>query len=357
MLCSSGLNEKAGRVPAGRIIRNMFVDQVKVTLVAGKGGDGCLSFRRESRVPKGGPDGGNGGEGGSIFLQSKEGLNSLVYFRYHPVIKAGRGAHGQGSNKTGEKGKDRYLNVPVGTQVRKEGRLLYDFLEPGQTFPAARGGSGGRGNAAFVSSTNRAPRRVEKGTPGEENVLTLELKLIADAGLVGFPNVGKSTLISKISAAKPVIADYPFTTLTPHLGVVDAGEFDSFILADIPGLIQGAHAGHGLGVQFLKHIQRTRLLIHVVDISEYSGRDPFEDIRTVEKELQAFDPALLKRPQILVANKMDLLNKDSGRLKKMSRFAQARSLPFFAVSAVKGTGLKELVYAISRRLKQEEQES
>ena len=335
----------------------MFVDQTKVTFIAGKGGNGCLSFRREYRVPKGGPDGGNGGEGGSIFLQSKEGVNSLAYFRYHPIIKAGRGAHGQGANKTGEKGKDRYLQVPVGTQIRKNGRVIFDFVKPGQRMTAARGGRGGRGNAVFVSSTNRAPRRVEEGSPGEENILTLELKLIADAGLVGFPNVGKSTLISKISAAKPVIADYPFTTITPNLGVVDVGEFDSFVVADIPGLIEGAHAGHGLGIKFLKHIQRTKILVHVVDVSFYSGRDPVEDILNVNKELEAFDPGLLERPQIIAANKIDLLEDARTRLEKTARFAQEESLPFFAVSAVKGIGLKELVFAMARQLKHLEEGS
>lgn len=316
-----------------------------------------MSFRREYRVPKGGPDGGNGGGGGSIVLESKEGLNSLAYFRYHPIIKAERGAHGQGSNKTGEKGKDRRLKVPVGTQVKKEDRVIFDFVKPEQTYTAARGGRGGKGNAAFVSSTNRAPRRVEEGTSGEEITLTLELKLIADVGLIGFPNVGKSTLISKISAAKPVIADYPFTTITPNLGVVDAGEFKSFVVADIPGLIEGAHAGHGLGIRFLKHIQRTKIIVHIVDVSIYSGRDPIEDLMTVNKEIQAFDPCLLERPQLIVANKIDLLGDAQDRLEKTSRFARDKSVPFFAVSAIKGTGLKELVFAAVRQLIQMEKES
>lgn len=310
-----------------------------------------MSFRREYRVPKGGPDGGKGGNGGSIFLESKEGLNTLAYFRYHPIIKSGRGGHGQGSNKTGEKGKDRFLKVPVGTQVKKDERVIYDFVKPGQTFTAAKGGRGGRGNASFASSTNRAPRRAEEGAPGEENMLTLELKLIADAGLVGFPNVGKSTLISKISAAKPVIADYPFTTITPNLGVVDVGESESFVVADIPGLIEGAHSGHGLGTRFLRHIQRTKILVHIVDISIYSGRDPVADYLTVNREIQAFDKTLLERPQIIVANKIDLLNEGKDRLEKLAHFTREQSLPFFAVSAIKETGLKALVSAVARRLK------
>ena len=329
----------------------MFIDQVKATFIAGKGGNGCMSFRREYRVPKGGPDGGNGGDGGSIYLQSKEGLNSLSYFRYHPIIKAGRGAHGQGSNKTGEKGKDRYLKVPVGTQIKQDDRVVFDFVKPEQTFTVARGGKGGRGNATIVSSTNRAPPKAEEGKPGAEKVITLELKLIADVGLVGFPNVGKSTLISKVSAAKPVIADYPFTTIIPNLGVVDAGEFESFIMADIPGLIEGAHAGHGLGIRFLKHIQRTKILVHIVDISIYSGRDPVEDFVTVSKEMETFDASLLKRPQLVVANKIDLLGDNRSRLENIAGYAQKHGLPFFAVSALQGIGLRELIFALASQLK------
>jgi len=257
----------------------MFVDQVRVTFRAGKGGNGCVSFRREKGVPRGGPDGGRGGDGGSIRLVSDRNLNTLSYFRFHPLNRAPNGAHGQGGNRHGRRGEDLVLRVPVGTVVREYDReiILFDFTLPGQEFIAARGGKGGRGNASFASSTHQAPREWEEGEPGEEKELILELKLIADVGLIGFPNVGKSTLISKISAARPVIADYPFTTLIPSLGVVDVDEFKSFVVADIPGLIEGAHQGHGLGIKFLKHIERTNLLVHLIDVSPYSGRNPVED--------------------------------------------------------------------------------
>jgi GTP-binding protein len=246
----------------------MFVDQVKAILLAGRGGNGCLSFRREKGVPKGGPDGGRGGDGGSIYFVSDENTNSLVYFRFHPINKAEKGSHGEGNNRYGKKGADLILKVPVGTIVKEEGgtEILFDFIASGQKYMVVEGGKGGRGNASFSSSTRRVPRIREEGKPGEEKILILELKLIADVGLVGFPNAGKSTLISKISAAKPVIADYPFTTLIPNLGVVDVDESMSFMVADIPGLIEGAHLGHGLGIQFLKHIERTKILAHIIDV-------------------------------------------------------------------------------------------
>ncbi len=321
----------------------MFADQAKVTLLAGKGGNGCVSFRRESFVPKGGPDGGKGGEGGSIYFVSDPRVKSLSYFRSHSIIKAERGRHGQGSNRSGKKGEDLYLKVPVGTVVKEETQVLYDFVRAGQKYLAAEGGKGGRGNASFVSSTNQAPRTYEEGKEGEEVEVTLELKLIADVGLVGFPNVGKSTLISKISAAKPVIADYPFTTVAPNLGVVDIDEFNSFVVADIPGLIKGAHQGHGLGIRFLKHVERTRLIIHIVDVSPYSQRNPLDDYFTVRNELKEFNKSLLKRPQILVANKIDLLGKNKHRLDTLKNFAAEEKIPFFAISALKNKGLKELV--------------
>jgi GTP-binding protein len=337
----------------------MFVDQVKVTLRAGKGGDGCLSFRRERGVPKGGPDGGGGGNGGSIFLKSTSSINSLAYFRYHPINKAQKGANGEGGNRQGRSGTDLELRVPVGTVVREAGKdeVLFDFISPDQRFLAARGGKGGRGNASFATSTHQAPRFRKRGQPGEEKELQLELKLIADVGLVGFPNVGKSTLISRISAAKPVVADYPFTTLIPNLGVVDVDEFKSFVVADIPGLIEGAHLGHGLGVKFLKHIERTKILVHLIDISPYSQRDPVQDYYIVKGELKAFDPSLIKRKQILVANKIDLLPGSEERLEMLKDVARQEGLPFFAISALQRIGLRQLVDAMSKTLRELEDDA
>jgi len=330
----------------------MFVDQVKVILRAGKGGNGCVSFRRERGVPRGGPDGGRGGDGGSIYLVSDENLNSLASFRFHPINKAKKGDHGQGGSRQGKKGEDLYLRVPVGTIVREKDKekVLFDFISPGQKFLAAKGGRSGRGNASFASPTHQAPREWEEGQPGEERDFILELKLIADVGLLGFPNAGKSTLISKISAAKPVIADYPFTTLIPNLGVVDVDEFRSFVIADIPGLIEGAHLGHGLGTKFLKHVERTKILLHIIDVSPYSERDPVQDFRTVMKELEAFSPRLVKRHQILAANKIDLLGEKKGGLDEVRELARREGLPFFAISALKEEGLKKLVNSISKTL-------
>jgi GTP-binding protein len=330
----------------------MFVDQVKVILRAGKGGNGCVSFRREWGVPKGGPDGGRGGDGGSIYLAAEAGLSSLSYFRFHPINKARKGAHGEGGNRQGKKGADLILSVPIGTVVKTTGKgeILFDFLGPGRKFLAARGGKGGRGNASFATPTHRTPREWQNGEPGEEKELILELKLIADVGLVGFPNVGKSTLISKISSARPVIADYPFTTLIPHLGVVDVGKEKSFVVADIPGLIEGAHQGHGLGDKFLKHIERTKILVHIVDVSPYSGRDPVKDYSIVMKELEAYNPELSRRPQIVAANKIDLLGDGTERLEAVKKMASRKKLPFFAISAMKEKGLKELVSAMVKTL-------
>jgi len=330
----------------------MFVDQVRVALRAGKGGNGCVSFRREWGVPKGGPDGGRGGDGGSVFLVAEEGLSSLSYFRFHPINKARHGAPGQGGNRSGKKGQDLVLSVPVGTIVKDEAseEQLFDFLRPGQKYLAAKGGKGGRGNATYATPTHRTPREWQPGMPGEEKDLILELKLIADVGLVGFPNVGKSTLISKISSARPVIADYPFTTLIPHLGVVDVGTVRSFVVADIPGLIEGAHQGHGLGTRFLRHIERTKVLVHIVDVSPYSGRDPVEDFGIVMGELASYNPDLAKRPLILAANKIDLLIQERKRLEAVKRLAVRRKLPFFAISALKQKGLKELIAAIAETL-------
>ncbi|NQT79438.1 MAG: GTPase ObgE [Candidatus Aminicenantes bacterium] len=330
----------------------MFVDQVKVTLRAGKGGNGCMSFRRERGVPRGGPDGGRGGDGGNIYLVSEENLSSLTYFRFYPINKAQKGAHGEGGNRQGKNGEDLLLRVPVGTLVRKKEKkeILFDFLSPGQKFLIVKGGKGGRGNAAFATSTYQAPRDREEGRPGEEGDFVLELKLIADIGLIGFPNVGKSTLISKISAAKPVIADYPFTTLIPNLGVVDVGEFNSFVIADIPGLIEGAHQGHGLGIKFLKHVERTKILLHLIDVSPYTERDPVQDFRTVMTELEAFSPQLSKRYQILAANKIDLLGENKERLDGVKKLARKEKLPFFAISAQKKEGLAKLVNEMYKTL-------
>lgn len=330
----------------------MFVDQVRVTLRAGKGGNGCVSFRRERGVPRGGPDGGRGGNGGSIHLVSDSHINSLAYFRFYPISKAKRGAHGEGGNRQGKKGEDFSLRVPVGTIVREENedRILFDFVASNQEFLAVRGGKGGRGNASFATPTHQAPREQEEGEPGEERIFILELKLIADVGLIGFPNVGKSTLISKISAAKPLIADYPFTTLVPNLGVVDVDEFRSFVIADIPGLIGGAHLGHGLGIKFLKHVERTKILVHLIDVSPYSQRDPIKDFETVMKELGAFDPRLAEKPQMLAANKIDLLGEEKERLERVKRLAGREGLPFFAISALKKVGLKEMVAEMAESL-------
>ncbi len=311
-----------------------------------------MSFRRERGVPRGGPDGGRGGDGGNIYLISDPNINSLAYFRFHPINKAKRGAHGQGGNRQGKKGEDAILKVPVGTIAREENKetILFDFVESGQEYVASRGGKGGRGNASFATPTYQAPREAEDGQPGEEKTLVLELKLIADVGIIGFPNVGKSTLISKISAAKPLVADYPFTTLIPNLGVVDVDEFKSFVIADIPGLIEGAHLGHGLGVKFLKHVERTKILVHLIDVSPYNQRNPIHDFETVMKELEAFNPLLVRKRQILVANKIDLLEDDNERLKIVKGLARSKKLPFFAVSALKKIGLKELVSAMVERL-------
>ncbi len=330
----------------------MFVDQVKVSFYAGGGGNGCLSFRREKNIPRGGPDGGRGGEGGSIVFISDTSVKSLAYFRFHPHIKAPRGAHGEGGNRQGKKGQDRVFKVPVGTIVREldSDIVLHDFTAPNQRFLAAKGGMGGRGNASFATSVDQAPRRIEGGNPGEERGYVLELKLIADVGLVGFPNAGKSTLISRISAAKPAIADYPFTTLTPNLGVVDYDESQSFVVADIPGLIKGAHLGQGLGIRFLKHVERTKVLIHLVDVSPYTERDPVEDYNTVIKELEAFNPSLIERPQILVANKIDLLGDETQLLEALESLADREGLMFYSISAIKRIGLKELVHAMAVEL-------
>jgi GTPase len=333
----------------------MFVDEVDIHVMAGDGGRGCLSFRREKFVPRGGPDGGDGGAGGSIALAATSRKATLIDFRYQPRFTARRGQHGQGSNRTGRAGSDLDIEVPVGTLVFEKDtatqglHLLADLTAEGQRVVVARGGRGGRGNARFATATNRAPRRVEPGEPGEEKFLRLQLKLLADAGLIGFPNAGKSTLISRISAARPKIADYPFTTLTPHLGVVTLGDDRSFVVADVPGLIKGAHEGHGLGDRFLRHIERTKVLVHLVDVSGFSGRDPVEDYDTILTELQLYDPAVAAKPQIVAASKIDALD-DPARCERLERRVRRLELPFHRISSVTGEGIDELLDAVWREI-------
>jgi len=333
----------------------LFVDEVDIHVEAGDGGRGCLAFRREKHVPRGGPSGGDGGHGGSVFVVASAHVNTLINYRFHPEFAAERGEHGQGSNRTGHTGGDLELAVPIGTLVYEKGgegepnRLLADLAEEGQRVLVAQGGRGGLGNARFATSTNRAPRKVQPGEPGEIKDLRLELKLLADVGLVGFPNAGKSTLIARISAARPKIADYPFTTLTPNLGVVRLSDDRSFVVADVPGLIEGAHRGLGLGHQFLRHLERTKVLVHVVDVSGASGRDPAHDLDTVRRELELFQPALAAKPQMVAANKIDALD-DPARAAALEKRAADLKLPFFRISGATGAGVPELVEAMWHRL-------
>jgi GTP-binding protein len=336
----------------------MFVDQVDIHVEAGNGGKGCLAFRREKFVPRGGPSGGDGGHGGSVYVVASPHINTLINFRFHPEFSAERGEHGMGSNRTGHGGADLELEVPIGTLVYEKTddpdqplRLVADLAEEGQKVLVAKGGRGGLGNARFATSTNRAPRKVQPGEPGEIKDLRLELKLLADVGLVGFPNAGKSTLISRISAARPKIADYPFTTLTPNLGVVRLSDERSFVVADVPGLIEGAHRGLGLGHQFLRHLERTKVLVHLVDVSGASGRDPVADLDTVRRELELFQPTLAAKPQIVAANKIDALDPSQrDPVAALKQRAAALDLPFLQVSAATGQGIPELLEAMWRRL-------
>jgi len=337
----------------------MFVDEVEVHVVAGNGGNGCLAFRREKYVPKGGPSGGDGGQGGSIFVVASPHTNTLINYRFHPEFTAERGQHGMGSNRTGHNGKDLDLAVPIGTLVYEHTdeagapwQLLADLATADRRVLVAKGGHGGRGNARFASSTNRAPRRTEPGGAGEDKRLRLELKLLADIGLVGFPNVGKSTLISRISAARPKIADYPFTTLTPNLGVVRLSDDRSFTVADVPGLIEGAHEGLGLGHQFLRHLERTKALVHLVDVSGASGRDPAHDLDIVRKELAHFRPDLSAKPQIVAANKVDAVD-DWSRVTSLEQRANQLKLPFFRISGATGEGIAALLEAMWQTLSAE----
>jgi len=329
----------------------VFIDEVRIQVKAGDGGNGCMAFRREKYVPRGGPSGGDGGRGGDVTLVADPHANTLLKYRYNPEHKGERGRHGEGSNCTGAEGRSIELEVPVGTVVYDEatGEKLVDFTEPGQRFLVAKGGRGGKGNARYATSTHQAPTEHQPGFPGEEKRLRLELKLLADVGLVGFPNAGKSTLISRISAARPKIAAYPFTTLEPNLGVVQVGDFRTFVVADIPGLIAGAHLGHGLGIQFLRHIERTRLLVHLVDVSDASGRNPVEDFETVMEELKSFSEDLAAKPMLVVASKMDAAQ-DAGRVDELRRLAEARGLPFFEISSATGLGIENLKFAMAERV-------
>src|SRR3954453_7683832 len=336
----------------------MFVDEVDIHVEAGHGGKGCLAFRREKFVPRGGPSGGDGGHGGAGDGVARPHINTLINFRFHPEFSAERGEHGMGSNRTGHGGADLELAVPIGTLVyEKTGDpdgplgLSADLAEEGQKVLVAKGGRGGLGNARFATSTNRAPRKVQPGEAGEIKDLRLELKLLADVGLVGFPNAGKSTLIARISAARPKIADYPFTTLVPNLGVVRISADRSFVVADVPGLIEGAHRGQGLGHQFLRHLERTKVLVHLVDMSGATGRNPVEDLDTVRKELELFQPTLAAKPQIVVANKMDAVDpSDDSTVKALETRAKKLKLPFLRVSGVSGQGVPELLEAMWRGL-------
>ncbi|MBS1816143.1 MAG: GTPase ObgE [Acidobacteria bacterium] len=334
----------------------MFIDEARIRVKAGDGGNGCVAFRREKFVPRGGPSGGDGGHGGDVLMTASKMHNTLVHFRYNPEYKGERGGHGEGSNCSGTTGKPTELKVPVGTMLFDDdtGTLIHDFLHEGETIVIAKGGRGGRGNQHFASSTHQAPREHELGRPGEQHNYRLELKLLADAGLVGFPNVGKSTLISRLSAARPKIANYAFTTLEPNLGVVQVGEFPhalSFVIADMPGLIEGASQGAGLGVQFLRHIERTGVLVHLVDVSDASGRDnPVDDFKIISQELSQFGHGLDDKPVLVVAAKIDAANPD--KLKKLQAMAKRKKLPFFAISAVTGEGVEELKYAIAKAVEQ-----
>jgi len=339
----------------------MFVDEAKIRIASGAGGNGCMAFRREKFVPRGGPSGGDGGRGGDVIMEASERHNTLVHFRFNPEYKAQRGRHGEGSNRTGPEGNSITLKVPVGTIVYNDetGELVHDFARPNESIVVAKGGRGGRGNQNFATPTHQAPREHEPGRPGQELKLRLELKLLADVGLVGYPNAGKSTLISRISAARPKIADYPFTTLQPNLGVVALGEMPnvvSYVVADIPGLIEGASDGAGLGTQFLRHIERTRCLVHLVDCSDASGRpDPVKDFDVILRELRKFGAGLERKPMIVVASKVDAAN--PAKVEKLRKHARKLGLEFYEISAVTGAGVSELAWAMARYVEEVRRQS
>ena len=329
----------------------MFVDEIEIFVKGGDGGAGCVSFRREKYVPYGGPDGGDGGHGGSVWLEADPALTTLLDYHYKRHYQAERGQHGKGANRHGAGGDDLTLRVPVGTVVsdRESDETLGDLTGPGQRILVQAGARGGRGNARFASATNRAPRRADLGRPGDGRWLRLELKLLADVGVIGFPNAGKSTLVSRVSAATPKIADYPFTTTTPQLGIVRVDVHSSFVIADLPGLIPGAAEGKGLGHQFLRHTERTRLLLHVLDLDPQSGRDPLDDLRVIDEELARYSESLAARPQIIVLNKIDL-PEAAPRREAVERFCASRGLPVMPISAATGRGLTELMNAVAGAL-------
>ncbi len=327
-----------------------FVDTAQIVVQAGDGGRGCVSFRREKYVPRGGPNGGDGGNGGNVYIEASRSFRTLVDQRYQRLYRAGRGEHGRGKDQHGATGRDVTIKVPPGTVIADtaSGDILGDLTEEGQRVLVARGGRGGRGNARFATATHRAPRFAQPGTAGENRTLRLDLKLIADVGLVGLPNAGKSSLLAAFSSARPKIAAYPFTTLTPNLGVVDVPPHGAFVVADIPGLIAGAAHGAGLGIRFLRHIERTRLLVHVVDVAD-GAPEPAEAVETVERELAAYDPALLARPRIVAANKIDLPHSDG--LTRLTARCRASEMPLLPVSALTGEGVPGLIEAVAARLR------
>lgn len=330
-----------------------FVDEVRIKVKAGDGGRGCVSFRREKYVPRGGPDGGDGADGGDVVVVADEQLTTLLDLRYQKQYRASRGEHGKGKDQHGKRGADKIISVPVGTVIRDAHteEILADLKVPGERVVVAKGGRGGKGNARFVSSTHQSPRQAQPGLLGGEKELDVELRLLADVGIIGLPNVGKSTLIAAISAARPKIADYPFTTLVPNLGVVSYGEGKSFVVADIPGLIEGAHRGEGLGHKFLRHVSRTSLLIHLLDSSKVREEDPLADCVAINRELELFDPALARKPQIVVANKIDL-PEGKANLALLENVFPNDSLPFCAISGATGTGLRELKRLIGEKLEE-----
>ncbi|OGP22265.1 MAG: GTPase ObgE [Deltaproteobacteria bacterium GWA2_55_10] len=321
-----------------------FIDEAKIYVKAGDGGKGCVSFRREKYVPKGGPDGGNGGRGADVIFIADNRLSSLLDFQYKREYEAEKGQHGMGSMCSGRDGLDLVIKLPIGTLIKDfdTGEVLADLVADGQQFVCCKGGRGGKGNAHFATSTHQTPRFAQPGEPGEERNLKMELKLLADVGIIGFPNAGKSTLISHISAAKPKIADYPFTTLAPNLGIVKFGDFGGYVVADIPGLIEGAHEGRGLGVKFLKHVERTSMFVHMIDVSPFTGRDPKEDFEIVNRELQAFNAELAKRPQVVALNKTDIPEAEE-KARELLKFFDSSGIKVFLISAATGKGLKELV--------------
>jgi len=328
-----------------------FIDEAKIYVKAGDGGRGCVSFRREKYVPRGGPDGGDGGNGADVTMIARRNMTSLLDYRYQRHYKAKRGVHGKGKDQHGKNAEDLLIPVPLGTMIKdfESGAFYGDLTEDGQTLVIARGGKGGRGNARFVTATNQAPKEAEPGVPGQEKTLKLELKLLADVGLLGFPNAGKSTLISRVSAARPKIADYPFTTLVPNLGVVSYGDGATFILADIPGLIEGAHEGAGLGIQFLRHIERTKILIHLLDLSPMTQRDPIEDYAAMNRELKSYNEELSKTPQIVALNKIDITEARE-ELETIEKHFSELGIKTFPISSATGEGTKELVWEVAKQV-------